>query len=436
VKRLGSAAKLSSQRKAIAERAYSLIDIALAENDFEAAGQFGEMARELARRSRDYALVKQIVARMKKCEELEQTHAEYRQAVARLEQDPTDPQANLVAGRYLCTARGDWDRGVPMLALGSDADLKAAANGELQGAPTAGARVALGDTWWDLAQAKEDWQKEAFLRRAGHWYQQAESGLEESLMRLRVQNRLKEIAKIEGPAKIPSPAAPVAVVSTPPQKQPGPASPAPLPQPDGKVTTSGLSADEEGWIALLPLVQADRDGKDAYWKWDGQVGKLSAGKPRAYISIPVRVAGSYEVQTRINIERARESTTIWLPITPTRCALFVMKGDRGNSPAPTATMSLKGMKPEPPPLGSRSMDIGTEYVLSCKVVGARDRVGIEIRRDGQLLFQWAGFVSQIAERSTIRPATVQLDTGFLSVARFTDLRLKMLSGEAKRVEEE
>ena len=31
VKRLGSAAKLSSQRKAIAERAYSLIDIALAE---------------------------------------------------------------------------------------------------------------------------------------------------------------------------------------------------------------------------------------------------------------------------------------------------------------------------------------------------------------------------------------------------------------------
>ncbi len=44
------------------------------------------------------------------------------------------PQANLVVGRYLCFTKGDWKKGLPLLALGSDADA--------QGARRAGIEIA------------------------------------------------------------------------------------------------------------------------------------------------------------------------------------------------------------------------------------------------------------------------------------------------------
>ena len=68
--------------------------------------------------------------------------------------------------------------------------------------------------------------------------------------------------------------------------------------------------------------------------------------------------------------------------------------------------------------------------MTCTVVGSGNRVAIEIRRDDQVLFQWAGLVSQIAEGKTMRPGTVQLQTAYYTSSRFTDLRLRMLSGKA------
>ncbi|MCH7735429.1 MAG: right-handed parallel beta-helix repeat-containing protein [Chloroflexi bacterium] len=187
---------------------------------------------------------------------------------------------------------------------------------------------------------------------------------------------------------------------------------------------------EDGWIALAPLVQADRDLQDAGWKWDGHSAAFSAGKPRALVSIPVRIAGSYELQTRVTITRAKEVTAICLPITSTRAVVLGMKGDRGNSESPTATIRLTGLKHGAQPRDNVSMKIGTEYALSCKVLRTGNKVTIEIRRDGRVLFQWAGSVAQVAERRLMRPGTVQLETASYTTSRFTDLRLKMLSGEA------
>ncbi len=203
-----------------------------------------------------------------------------------------------------------------------------------------------------------------------------------------------------------------------------------LPEPDGKISTAGLTSDEDGWIALAPLVQADRDLQDAGWKWDGHSAAFSAGKPRAVVSIPVRIAGSYELQTRVTITRAKETTAICLPISSARAVVLDMRGDRGNSESPTATIRLTGLKSEPRPQGDASMKIGTEYALSCKVLRAGNKLTIEIRRDGRVLFQWAGNVAQVAERSLMRPGTVQLETAYYTTSRFTDLRLRMLSGEA------
>ena len=76
------------------------------------------------------------------------------------------------------------------------------------------------------------------------------------------------------------------------------------------------------------------------------------------------------------------------------------------------------------------MKIGTEYALSCSVLRAGSEVAVQIRRDRQVLFQWAGDVTQVAPRSLMRPGTVQLETAYYTTSRFTDLRLRMLAGEA------
>ena len=199
VKGLADAAKLSSQHAALAEQAYSLVDVALAEEDFEAAGRFGQIAEQFAKRGRNYSLLKEVVARMEDLDEIQQAHAEYQKAVARLDESPTDPEANLAAGRYLCLSRGDWDRGIPMLALGDDPALKVPAVKELVGADSPDAQVALGDAWWDAAQSKEGRERDSLLLRAGHWYERAQPKVTSGLSKVKLDQRLEEMAKIERP---------------------------------------------------------------------------------------------------------------------------------------------------------------------------------------------------------------------------------------------
>ena len=424
VHRVAEAAKLSSQRTALAKQALSLVDEALAVENYEAADQFAQIARVSARKARVFPLRKEIGARMKQVEELQEAYVEYQQAMARLDEAPTAAEANLTAGRYLCVARGDWERGVPMLALGSDAALKAVAIKELKGATSADARIALGDGWWNLAETKEGRQKDSFFLRSGYWYEQAQPGVSSALMKMKLQKRLQEIAKIEAPA------AQVTTTGPHPKKQPAAAAKVEPPKPADESPSPKFVEDPQPWILLPPLVQVGRDSRDATWKWDGATATFAAGKPWASVSFPLKIDGSYELQTRVTITQAKETTAIGLPVFGAKGVVLDMKGDSGNSSSPTATIRLVGLKPAPQPKGEVSMNIGTEYAFSCKVVVSGNNVHLEIRRDDQVLFQWAGDVSQVAERRTMRPETVELWTAYYTSSQFRDFRLRMLSGQA------
>ncbi len=195
---VAEAASSPSQHAALAHQAFSLVDVAAAEDDFEAAEKLAEIALASARRARNYTLLKEIVARMKVVTESEKKYAEYQKAIGRLKDNPTEPDANLAAGRYLCLVKGRWDEGVPMLALGRDEALKAVAQRDMQGASSAEEQVELGDDWWNLAQTRKNEQNEMMLR-AGSWYGTAKAGLSSGLTLVKVNKRLEEIAKIGSP---------------------------------------------------------------------------------------------------------------------------------------------------------------------------------------------------------------------------------------------
>jgi hypothetical protein len=108
-----------------------------------------------------------------------------------LEKNPTDPQANLVVGKHLCFVKGDWEQGVPMLALCGDAGLKAAAEKDIAADKDAKAKLPAADAWWDLAEKEEGLVRQQMQQRAVAWYRQAQS-LATGLPAVKIEKRIHE----------------------------------------------------------------------------------------------------------------------------------------------------------------------------------------------------------------------------------------------------
>jgi len=193
---LSQAAKsavLQKHRSTIAKLSLELIDQAVEKDDFIAATYLGGLAIDVARKAREYALVKQIVARNEEVEDVAKAFADIQGALAKLKDDPVAPDANLAVGKYHCLLKGDWDRGLPMLVLSSDKELKKLAVKELGDVSATDEQVALGDGWWDLTLASEGVAKKQLERRAAYWYRKALPGLT-GLVKDKTANRLSDLA--------------------------------------------------------------------------------------------------------------------------------------------------------------------------------------------------------------------------------------------------
>jgi len=185
-------ATLQKHRSAIAKHALELIDEAVEKDDFVAAKYLGKLALGAARKGRDGQLIKRVVARNKEVEEVAKAYSDIEDALATLKSSPVDPEVNLAVGKYHCFIKGNWDRGLPMLALGSDEELNKLAVKELGDVSAADEQVALADSWWDLASSNDGTAKQQLGGRASHWYRKALPGLG-GLVKGKVEKRLDEV---------------------------------------------------------------------------------------------------------------------------------------------------------------------------------------------------------------------------------------------------
>ncbi|MCY2992247.1 MAG: formylglycine-generating enzyme family protein [Planctomycetota bacterium] len=195
----------STQQKAVAEAAVKILDDLATADEYEAAISLCETAQTCARAARQSALSKELNGRAEDLKQQEAAFQEYRKALAVLEDSPTDAAANLATGLHLCFIKRDWDHGISMLALGSNANLQAVATKDLQGANSADEQVALGDAWWTLAETRSGREKESLRLRAGSWYQQAQPNLAAGLARVKIAKRLAELPKAGADLPKPSP---------------------------------------------------------------------------------------------------------------------------------------------------------------------------------------------------------------------------------------
>ncbi len=106
------------------------------------------------------------------------------------------PEAQEAAGRYACFVQGNWSKGLPLLAAGSDGGLASIAKLELEVrsamAPDEEKYRQLADAWWESStSAEEPWAQE-YRRQARYWYEQ----IPQRLSAPEIQERINSASEI------------------------------------------------------------------------------------------------------------------------------------------------------------------------------------------------------------------------------------------------
>jgi hypothetical protein len=171
------------------------VQTALAVSQFDLARPDANLGLLLAHNPEDPVLVRHAAADVQRVRDAEAAYGEVKKALLILADKPRDPEANLKAGKYRCFLLGDWKRGLPMLAAGSDATLQALAEQDAAGPAGVEDQVKLGDGWWDVAQKLAGTAKTGAEVHAATWYNDALPQLS-GLAKTKVEKRLTELSTL------------------------------------------------------------------------------------------------------------------------------------------------------------------------------------------------------------------------------------------------
>ncbi|MEI7837931.1 MAG: hypothetical protein WCK05_16130 [Planctomycetota bacterium] len=176
----------------LAEHFARLIDEAIVADRYDVAKQVAELAVVVTRKSGDSGVVQAATARLQEVKTIEAGHEQAQKAQATLATDSNNTAAYLTAGRFLCFLKGDWEKGVPMLANSSDKALKAVADMEVAKPSEPAKQVELADGWWELAKKEQGLSQRRLREHAADLYKKALPSLT-GVSKLKAQIRVEEM---------------------------------------------------------------------------------------------------------------------------------------------------------------------------------------------------------------------------------------------------
>lgn len=185
-----------TDRRTVAKLAQSLARDAVTADRFELADALLTAALTAARTVDAFPQVREIVNQKKEAGDLATEFRAVERALTTLTTTPEDADAHLVVGSYRALRKGDWESGLPALALGRDARLRELATLEQKPPPAASDCIAIADGWWDLGQQAVEPIRGHLLARATLWYRWLEPRLSTGLLKVRVGKRAKEGASL------------------------------------------------------------------------------------------------------------------------------------------------------------------------------------------------------------------------------------------------
>jgi hypothetical protein len=143
-------------------------------DQFDEAAKYAGPALTAARNSGDPPLVTAIQQCAGDIQHLRGRWRATRGAFEKLRHSPDDAPSCEAAGEYLCFEQGDWAKGLPLLARGTDQKVKRVASMELAVSADPGV---LADQWWSLGESRRGTPAERIREHAAVLYRRALPGL-------------------------------------------------------------------------------------------------------------------------------------------------------------------------------------------------------------------------------------------------------------------
>jgi WD40 repeat protein len=179
----------------VAEAALPLAEEAIDGDEFDKAQRFIQIALDTSKGADNPSVRAVVDERVGEIETLRKAYEPVKAALQTLAGKPDDAAANMTLGTYLCLIKGDWSRGLPALAQGSDAKLKALAVADLGAASDPEAQVELAKKYLAQTEGESGAAKAHLQRRACYWYQKAEAKLT-GISKAEATKKIAEIAKL------------------------------------------------------------------------------------------------------------------------------------------------------------------------------------------------------------------------------------------------
>lgn len=190
---IAKAAKTPEESGSEARALLALADDAIDAELWDVAAKAATEASANARKAKLLPLTTKAEAKAKQVSERQAWSAKVAKAAEKLEKFPEDSDANLIVGRQEALFKGEWDRGLPLLAKGSDPALKAAAAKDQEFPDEVPTRVACADTWWEFAEKETDATARInFRARAFYWYERASESAT-GLVKTKILQRMEAI---------------------------------------------------------------------------------------------------------------------------------------------------------------------------------------------------------------------------------------------------
>lgn len=191
-------ARAAPQHLSIAEQASRLLDEASAAGDYTLAVTLAKLTASEAALGRNKELVQWAKNNVQDLQKKVKLATGFETARRTLATQPDDPPANVLVGSYYAFLEERWEKALPCLAKGDDADLQSLAKRELESPTnTVEIQLALADAWWEAGQSAEGMKRLALLRHAVSWYARAQSDALSGLNKIKVEKRMGELAKAE-----------------------------------------------------------------------------------------------------------------------------------------------------------------------------------------------------------------------------------------------
>jgi WD40 repeat protein len=158
--------------QSVIDRVMLILDDTLDSDDYPSSMALIAAADQAGLKLKSIVVVSSIRRKQEEIVRLQKEFARWQPFADKLAKNPKDEQANLEMGKYYALIRGNWERGLPMMAQGTKSALQELANDELMASTKKTDAVEMGAKWLTVVDKLDPAMRTQARLRAYYWFQE------------------------------------------------------------------------------------------------------------------------------------------------------------------------------------------------------------------------------------------------------------------------